>query len=331
MNARGEQQLLERESQEKSLFPISLAIADYDRTRAVIDGRVKPEGIALETECAWIGDFCHYPVYERYDVAEMSLSWYVAARLRGEPVVALPIFPLRMAVHGYVFCRSDAPYTSPKDMVGRRVASSGYRYTVNLWSRGIWQDVYGVRPQDMEWVTCEHEGAGYEIPKDIRFRVAEGRKADELLFAGEADFVVGAMIPESFLAGDPRIRRLYPDVRGEMRAYFKQTGIFPITHTIVMKESLAKDEPWVAASMAKAFRESQRLCDEFTLEPKRQSFPETVFILEEQRAAYGNPWQQGLEPNRRVIETFVRYAHEQGYIPRRPSLEELFVANASSL
>jgi 4,5-dihydroxyphthalate decarboxylase len=332
MNARGDQQVLERAPKTTDLYPVSLALADYDRTRPLIDGRVKPEGIALETECAWIGDFCHYPVYERYDVAEMSLSWYVAARCRGEPVVALPIFPLRMAVHGYIFCRTDAPYTSPKDLVGKRIASSGYRYTVNLWSRGIYKDVYGVSPEQMQWITCEHEGAGYEIPKGIDFRIAEGRTAEDLLFSGEADAVVGAMIPESFLKGDPRIRRLFPDVRAEMRSYYRQTGIFPVTHVMVMKEELAKDQPWIAKNIATAFRESQKVAEELLAEPKRHMFPETVFILEEMRAAYGdNPWPQGLEPNRHVIETFVRYAHEQGYIPRRPSLDELFVANAASL
>ncbi len=328
MNAPGEQSLLQRSSDDVTL---SLAIAEYDRTRAIIDGRVKPQGIRLDINCAWIGDFCYYPVYEKYDVAEMSLSWYVAARLRGEPVIALPVFPLRMAVHGYVFCRAGDSYTSPKDLLGKRIASTGYRYTVNLWLRGIFKDHYGVAPERMRWITNEPEGAGFEIPKGIDVTVAEGKSPDELLFAGEADAVIGAVIPESFRRGDPRIRRIFPDPRAEMRAYYKKTGIFPITHTIVMKESLAREEPWIAEHLVKAFRESQRLCEELNAEPKRHSLPESVFILEEQQAAYGEPWKHGLEPNRAVLEAFVRYAHEQGYIARRAPIEEFFAANTLSL
>ncbi|MEK7879547.1 MAG: ABC transporter substrate-binding protein, partial [candidate division NC10 bacterium] len=95
-------------------FPLTLAVAEYDRTRPLLDGRVQPEGIALTTKSGWIGEFCLRPVYEEYDAAEMSLSWYVMARGRREPVIALPVFPLRMLVHAYLFCRAEAPYTNPK-------------------------------------------------------------------------------------------------------------------------------------------------------------------------------------------------------------------------
>jgi 4,5-dihydroxyphthalate decarboxylase len=255
----------------------------------------------------------------------------VAARRRGEPVIALPVFPLRMAVLGYVFCRSDAPFQSPRDLAGKRIASTGYRYTVNLWLRGIMKDHYGVAPEAVRWITNEAEGAGFEIPAGIDCTIVRGRAPDELLFAGEADAVIGAVIPPSFQRGDPRIRRIFPDTRAEMRSYYKKTGIFPITHPVVMKESLAREEPWIAENLVHAFRESQRLCDQLNDEPKHHSLPESVFILEEQRAAYGEPWKHGLEPNRRVVETFVRYAHEQGYIARRPAIEELFAANTLGL
>src|SRR3954471_11001555 len=92
----------------KKLLPISMAVANYDRTRALLDGRVKPEGIALDAVARYVGEFCLEPVYEQYDAGEMSFSWYVMARRRGEPVMALPIFPLRMPVFAYVFVRSDS-------------------------------------------------------------------------------------------------------------------------------------------------------------------------------------------------------------------------------
>ena len=136
-----------------------------------------PKGIAPRYVLDDIAQFCVRPVYEEFDVAEMSFSWYVAARDRGEPVIALPIFPLRMPVHAYMFCRSDAPYTSPSDLRGKTIGCLGYRFTVNLWLRGIVQDHYGVKPEEMKWVsTLATEGAGFEFVRehfDSRFAVCD--------------------------------------------------------------------------------------------------------------------------------------------------------------
>ena len=318
----------------QSLYPIDLAVADYDRTRPIIDGRVKAEGLALNTETAWIGDFCIRPVYEQYDAAEMSLSWYVAARCRGEPVVALPVFPLRMPVLAYVLVREDAPYFTPRDLVGKRIGAPLYRLTVNLWLRGIFREHYGLAPEDVTWVTCESEGAaGYVIPPGIKVEAAKGGTPDALLERGEVDAIVVPQLPQSFLAGTSKMRRLFRDAKAEMRDFINRTGIFPITHTIVMKAELARREPWIAASLCRAFAEAQRQCDRFLFaDSKHLSLPEAVFILEEQRAAYGdNAWVQGLAPNRHVIATFLRYAHEQGYIPRPMVVDELFAENTLGL
>src|ERR1019366_3593458 len=101
------------------LLPLNIAFSDYDRTRPLVDGRIVPAGIAPKYALDDIAQFCVRPVYEEFDIAEMSFSWYCAARDRGEPVIALPIFPLRMPVHAYMFVRSDSPYTSPSDLRGK--------------------------------------------------------------------------------------------------------------------------------------------------------------------------------------------------------------------
>jgi 4,5-dihydroxyphthalate decarboxylase len=329
------QTIIAEETRRKSaLYPIDLAVADYDRTRPIIDGRVKPEGLALNTETAWIGDFCTRPVYEQYDAAEMSLSWYVAARCRGEPVVALPIFPLRMPVLAYVLVRKDAPYFEPKDLVGKRIGVPLYRLTVNLWLRGLLRDHYGLAPEQVNWVTCETEGAaGFVIPPGISVLPAQGGKPETLLEQGAVDAIFVPQLPASFLAGTSNLRRLFRDPKAEMRNLVRRSGIFPITHTLVMKETLAAREPWIAASLFRAFAEAQRQCTAFYFDDsKHLSLPDAVFLLEEQREAYGeNAWAQGLGPNRHVIETFLRYAHEQGYIERPMAVDELFAANTLDL
>jgi len=311
---------------EKKLLPLTLAVGDYDRTRPLLDGRVQAKGIALNVQCPRIGEFCLRPVYEDFDVAEMSLSWYVMARHRKEPVVALPIFPLRMPVHAHLFCRTDSPYHHPKDLLGKRIGTERYRLTVNLWMRGILSDYYGLSPKDFAWITCDEEGAGYTVPDGITVTPHPGQNMEQLLFEGEVDCLIWPVIPESFRRGDPRIRRLFPDCQEEFVGYFKKTEIFPITHTVVVREDLLQREPWVAESLSDAFKEAQRLCQDFYYsDPKHLTLPRAIFFLEEERSVFGpDPWSHGLSSNRHVLEAFVRYSHEQGYIPKVPPLEELF-------
>jgi 4,5-dihydroxyphthalate decarboxylase len=308
------------------VLPLNIAFSDYDRLRPLIDGRVVPAGIAPSYTLDDISQFCTRPVYEEFDVAEMSFSWYCAARDRGEPVIALPIFPLRMPVHAYMFTRSDAPYTSPGQLRGKKIGVAGYRFTVNLWLRGIVQDHYGVKPQEMSWVsTLANEGAGFVYPEGLDITVMPDSEPEELLLDGTVEAVFSPTTLPGILSGDPRLRRLFPDPRAETVAYYKKTNILPITHTIVVSESLLAREPWIADNLLTAFREAQRVCDEAYLEPKYLSEFDAVLNLEAQRRDLGDTqYLHGLKRNRHIVETFVRYAHEQGYIKKPLNVDTLF-------
>ena len=118
------------------------------------------------------------PVYEQFDVAEMSLSWYAMAEIRGEPVYALPIFPLRMFIHPYIYRAPNSGIAEPRDLIGKRVGMDRYRLTVGLWARGILQEHHGVSPEQIHWVTGEPEGAGFEAPADLALTLRQqGRRA----------------------------------------------------------------------------------------------------------------------------------------------------------
>jgi 4,5-dihydroxyphthalate decarboxylase len=326
--------IVERERARASgLYPIDIAFADYDRTRPLIDGRVKPEGIALKANTSWIGDFCTRPVYEDYDAAEMSFSWYVAARDRGEPCIAIPIFPLRMAVWAYVFVRADSNITKPSDLIGKRIGAQGYRYTVNLWLRGIFKEHYGFAPEQATWVTNEPEGAGYVIPKNVKVEIRKDKSPEQKLKDGEVDAIWCTSVTPAFERGESWVRRLFPDCQGEMQRFVQRTGIMPITHTLVLKKQLAEREPWIAQNLFRVFVEAQKAADEVLQDdPKRFSYLDSVFVQEQQKSAYGaNPYEHGLKPNRKIIEAFVRYAHDQSYISRRIPVEELFVPGTLDL
>jgi 4,5-dihydroxyphthalate decarboxylase len=304
---------------------LTLMLADYHRTRPLLSGDVAAEGIKLLPRPAVPGEACLRPVYEEFDIAEMSLSWYMMARCRKEPVIALPIFPLRMQIHPYVFCSSSSGIECPEDLKGKKIGMDQYRLTVGLWARGILQEYHGVRPEDCLWFTSEPEGAGFRPPPGVSITVAD-EPAEALLLRGELDALIPPNIVPSFRAGDPRIRRVFRNPRASVTEYFRKTNIFPITHTLVMRQSLFDRHPWIASSLLNAFAEAETLCRKSYDYAKRLAFPGAVLILEEEEAVFGkDPWRHGLTPeNQIVLEKFVQYAEEQGYIPYRPKLDELF-------
>jgi 4,5-dihydroxyphthalate decarboxylase len=316
----------------ESLRPLDIAFADYDRTRPLIDGRVKAKGLELRATNKWVGDFCTRPVYEEYDAAEMSLSWYVAARDRGEPCIAIPVFPLRDPVLAFAYTRTDSPITQPSDLVGKRIGVEGFRYTINLVLRGIFKDHYGLAPEQVIWVTGEPEGNGYIAPPGIKLELRKGKSAPQKLKDGEVDAILAPRVPKEFQDREPWIRRLFPDCQAEVRRLVKKLGYIPVSHTIVMKKELAECEPWIAISLYNAFVEAQKSADECCWIEKMTSYVDSMFILEQQKAAYGDdPFRHGFAPNRQAMEDFLRYAQEQNYISRRMTAEELFVPETLAL
>ena len=304
---------------------LTLLLADYHRTRPILEGDVTARGIKLQPRRAETGEACMRPVYEEFDIAEMSLSWYMMARCRNEPVIALPIFPLRMQIHPYVFCSPASTIETPEDLKGKRIGMDQYRLTVGLWARGILQEHYGVRPEECDWVTSEPEGAGYQAPANVSITIAY-KSAEAMLLDGEIDALIPPNIVPSFRAKDPRIRRLFKDPRDTVNGYFRRTKIFPITHTLVVRQSLFDRNPWLVSSLLDAFIQAEERCRKSYEYAKRLAFPSAVLILEEEEEVFGdNPWSHGLTvQNQVVLEKFVQYAHEQGYIPERPPLGELF-------
>ncbi|HXR86974.1 MAG TPA: hypothetical protein VN728_08390, partial [Stellaceae bacterium] len=139
-------------------------------------------------------------------------------------------------------------------------------------------------------------------------------------------------VPREFQMGEPWIRRLFPDCQDEMQRLARKLGYIPVSHTIVMKKELAEREPWIAVSLYNAFVAAQKQADECCWIEKMTSYVDSMFILEQQKAAYGNdPFRHGFQPNRKAMEDFIGYAHEQNYISRRMTPEELFVPETLGL
>ncbi|HEV8677123.1 MAG TPA: ABC transporter substrate-binding protein [Methylomirabilota bacterium] len=312
---------------------LTLACGDYDRTLALKTGAVRAEGVALNVLTLGPEEtFYRMARFREFDVSEFSLSTYTILRGRGEPLVAIPVFPSFMFRHSAIFVRDDAGIREPRDLVGKRVGVPKYHMTAAVWVRGILEDEYGVAPKDLLWFEGG-EGAKVKevdvtLPPEVRRESAPGdRPLGDLVAAGELDAFIGARRPAAFGTGAGRVRRLFPDFRRVERAYYEKTGIFPIMHTVVVREELARQHPWLPRSLYDAFGEAKRLAYQrldFTA-ALPSALPWLMAEVEETRALMGDdPFPYGVARNRKTLETLAGYIDRQGLAPRRLSVDEMF-------
>ena len=309
---------------------LTLACGDYDRTRAIRTGEVRPNGVELNVVTLAPEEmFYRMARFREFDVSELSLSTYTVLRGRGEPLVAVPVFPSFSFRHSSIFVGAAAGIAAPKDLIGKRVGVPKYHMTAAVWIRGMLEDEYGVAPKDVHWFEGGEGSLVKEVdvtlPPDVRREsVPAGRNLGDMVAAGELDAFVGARRPAAF---GERVRRLFPDFRRVERAYYEKTGIFPIMHTLVVKEELARQHPWLPRSLYDAFVEAKRLAYQrlqFTA-ALPVSLPWLVAEAEETRALMGDdPFPYGVARNRKTLETLAGYTYRQGLAPRRLKVEEMF-------
>jgi 4,5-dihydroxyphthalate decarboxylase len=314
-----------------SKLNLTIALGDYDRTLALRTGLVCPEGVELNVLTLSPEEmFYRMGRFREFDVSEFSLSTYTIRRGRGEPLIAIPVFPSRMFRHSSVYVRDGAGIAEPKDLRGKRMGVPKYHMTAAVWIRGLLEDDYGVAPKDMRWVEGG-EGASVKevdvtLPPEVPHEYVSGeRNLGQMLVAGELDAYMGARKPAAYGKG---VSRLFPDYRRVEREWYAKTGIFPIMHTVVLKEELAQRHPWLPRNLYAAFMEAkrhayQRLDNTAAL---ATSLPWQVAESEETRALMGDdPFPYGIARNRANIETLVAHSHRQGLAPRRLTIPEMFV------
>ncbi|WZB60911.1 ABC transporter substrate-binding protein [Achromobacter xylosoxidans] len=323
---------------------ISLACGNYDRTRALFDGRAPIEGcevaaVALEPEEAFHRAFR----YREFDVTEISMSSHMMTTARGDnDYVAIPAFISRVFRQSGIYVRTDRGIATPQDLRGRIIGVPEYQITANVWIRGILQDEHGVRPEEIGWRRggVEEPGRGERAPIDLGpgidlRQIPDDKTLSGMLEHGEIDGYIGARAPSCFLRGAPNVGRLYGDdyIEAE-KAYFRRSGIFPIMHMVGIRKSLATAHPWLPVSVYKAFIKAKELAvrDLGEICHLAATLPWMVHHLDEARALMGQDfWPYGLEANRHAIDTFSRYHFEQGLSKRRVAPEELFAPSALDL
>lgn len=317
---------------------ITIATSDYDRVRALVDGRVAVEGCEVNYLTMPVEECFHRAYFHgEFEVAEIGLSPFLIAASRDvAPYVAIPAFVSRTFRHSAVYVRSDRGIESPADLRGRRIGVPEYQQSAALWVRGFLQDDHGISAGDVRWVQggLEHYGRKDKFPLNLPpgfpLDVApEGRSLSSLLAAGDIDAVISARAPSCFLDRHPKVRRLFADYRTVEQAYYERTGLFPVMHAVGIRRDVAAANPWLAASVYKAFVEAKRLADADLAEMTalKIGLPWVNAELADTRRVMGEDyWPYGIARNRKVLETMVRYSHEQGLSVRRLAIEEIFAA-----
>ena len=318
-------------------LPLTFACGPYDRMEALDRGIVQPEGIDLR----YIAIQSPPEIFARmiksrsFDAAEMSMAHYFISRLRGEfPYIAIPVFPSRVFRHGYIYINRNAGIASAKELEGRRVGVQEYRQTAGVWIRGILRHEFGVDLETIRWV----EG-GVNTPRppdtdmdlrpvrDIDIEIIPGdRTLNDMLEAGEIDAYFGARRPDALDRGR-NVARLFPNYRELEKDYYRRTGFHPIMHTVVIREELFREHPWIAEALFKACEESKA----WALRQMRFSGAQRLMLpwlydeIAEMDALMGsNTWSYGVEPNRATLEAFMQYLVEQHFLEKAAPVDEMF-------
>lgn len=315
---------------------LSMAMGDYDRTRPIVDGRVKIDGVnptcmLLSPEEMFFRAFRHHA----FDISELSLSSYSISVARGDPhYVAIPVFLSRAFRHTSIYIRNDKGIEKPEDLRGKRIGIAEYQLSANVWVRGILDDEYGVKPTDINWVRGGMDTPGrpekikVDLPPDVRVEEAlEGQTLNAMLSDGAIDGFIGPRWPRCFDEGHPNVVRLFPDTTAAAEDYFKRKRIFPIMHVLGVRRSIVEAQPWLPGALMKAFSQAKQIAQNALNDTSatKVTMPFVEDNLKRARQLLGpDIWSYGLQPNVAVLETFLNYHYSQGLSPRRVSVDELF-------
>lgn len=299
---------------------LQTAMVSYGHTKPLIEGTVKSDQYNI----------VHVPVspiptaFRRmvrgleYDVSEMAMSTYLCALAHHKPITALPAFVLRRFEHDEISYNAKSGIKSPSDLKGRRVGLRSYTFTPGVWARGILSDSYGVDSSQVTWVLYGDEHvAEFQAPANV-IPAPQGSDMVADLLSGEIDAAIRVGNVDS-----PDIQPLIPNAQEAGQDYFVKTGIYPISHAVVVKNELLERHPWLADDLYNLFKAGkdqylQHLNATDNLDPSDQAMCRMKNIIG------ADPIPYGIEANRKTLEAMMKFNVQQGIIPRPFDLEDIF-------
>jgi 4,5-dihydroxyphthalate decarboxylase len=317
--------------------PLSVVVGDYDRTRGLLDGTVQVPGFDTRVSTGDLEEiFAKAFSSAEHEVTELSFSnFLIASTRRACPYLALPIFPSRSFRHSALYVRAGSGIASPRDLAGKRIGTREYSNTLSLVARGILMDEYGYVPGSSDWVVGDVDHIERDTidnrnwpARGLSIRGVAGRTLSTMLAEGELDALIAYTPPENF-GRDDSLLRLFPHWRVAEQDYFRRTRRFPIMHVMGIRRDVAERHPELPAALVQAFNAAK--AQALALLAVHQALPVMLPWMtaeaEATQALMGADfWPYGLEANRDMLETQIRWSFEQGLIARQPALEELFAS-----
>lgn len=308
---------------------ITLALGSYDRHAPLLEGVIQHPDVDVE----YIELDPQQGRHERFlrafefDAAELSFSSYLIAVDQGLPVHAVPIFPRRLFSQSQMYKNRRCGIDSPQDLVGKKIGLSGYQNTLGVRARGDLTHFYGVPRTGVTWVTPGKEPLDVDLPRDLKLETRAGMAEIEQDFVrGEIQAMFVSRLPQPFRDGNPDVARLFADPQAEEKRYLLEEGYFPIMHVLAFKRDLAQRNPELPRALYEVFEQARRRAGIRWVDPNWSMLMWGRGELERQNELCAtDPWRNGLEANRKNIERFALYSHEQGLTRRLMTPEELFV------
>jgi len=304
------------------------ALVTYPHTQALKDGTVAPRTFTFDFEevAVIIKAFRRMVRGLEFDIAEMAITTYLTAKAHGKKFTAIPVFPMRAFHHGAILYNTKSNVRTPKDLEGRKVGvNRGYTVTTGLWARSILQHEYGVDLGKITWVLSGDEHvAEYRPPANV-VPIEEGRTLEEMLLAGDLAAANGVQMDS------PDIKPLIPNAKEAGLNGLRQGGLYPINHTVVVKDDLLAAHPGLAADLFDAFVRAKRI---YVDRLKSGAIAEPTAAdktFASVMAITGDPLPYGVPPNRREIEAVIQYSVEQGILPKPFAVEEVFAKGTLDL
>mgnify|MGYP000063549247 FL=1 len=318
-----------------SKLQLSVAMGDYDRNRALFDGRVQIDGCDPVYMLLSPEEMFFRAMRSRdFDITELSFSSYLVKHSRGEcPYIAVPVFLSRAFRHTSIYVRKDR-IKKPEDLKGKKIGIPEYQLTAIVWARSILQDDYGIAPEDVVWVRGGIDTPGrpekikLDLPAGVRIESApENMTISEMLDRGDLDGFIAPRPPSGAAASNPNVGWLFDDPTTVAKDYYRRTGIFPIMHVVGIRKELAERNRWLPGAVYKAFSESKTEALELLADTSATKV--TLPFVEEQlksaKETLGQDfWSYGVAPNRKTLEAFTRHHHAQGLSSRLVNVDELF-------
>ena len=305
---------------------LKTAVATYAHTKALKDGSVTAPGVRLEhvEVSPIVAAFRRMVRTLEFDLSEMAITTYLTAKAHGKAFTALPVFVMRQFHHSPIVYNVKSGVKSPKDLEGKKVGVRAYTVTTGVWARGILATEYGVDLGKVTWVVVDEEHVQeYQKPANVMER--PGANLGEMLVKGELAAAIGVGAVDS-----PDVKTLLVSPREAEAAWYRKTGIYPVNHTVVVKDSLLQSDPTLAPRLFDAFKDAKAVF--LKQMDSGATLPADAQAIAQRRSVVGDdPLPYGLARNRKALEAIIRFAREQKILPRAVTPEEMFPRNTLDL